>query len=101
MDLIIVIILIALVIFFFRRFSSCIYALGIIDIFFRIIAFIKTKLVTGTVYTIMNKYIPASIPALLAKYSSGLLYDILFWLYFAGIIIFEFCLIRNFFTRRK
>ena len=44
MDLIIVIILIALVIFFFRRFSSCIYALGIIDIFFRIIAFIKTKL---------------------------------------------------------
>ena len=100
MDLIILIFLIGIVIFFFRRFSSFIYFIAIADIFFRIVTFIKVELTTGDIYAIINKYIPASIPALLDNYSSGLLYTILVWLYVVAMIIFESYIIRTFFRKK-
>lgn len=100
MDLVILLVLIALVIFFFKRFSNVIYCLGIIDIFLRIVTFIKVQLLKGEIYVFINKYFPASIPKIIENYSSGLLYTILLWLYVAGMIIFEFYLIRNFFRRK-
>lgn len=93
-------ILLGVVIFFFKKFESFIYCLGIVDIFLRIVTFIKVQLLKGEIYAFVNKYIPASIPTILGNYSSGLLYTILLWLYVAGMVIFEFYLIRSFFRRR-
>ena len=100
MDLIIILVLIGFVLFFFRRFSSFIYFIGIMDIFLRIVTFIKVQLTTGTVYNFINQYIPANIPTVLANYSSGILYTILLWAYVIAMIIFEFYLIRTFFRRK-
>ena len=88
MDLVILLVLLGLVIFFFKRFSSFIYFVAITDIFLRIVTFIKIELTSGDIYAILNKYIPANIPAILGNYSSGLLYTILVWLYVIAFIIF-------------
>lgn len=100
MDLIVLLVLIGLVLFFFRRFKSFIYFLGMIDIFLRIVSFIKIELTKGAIYLFLDKYIPASLPAILANYSSGLLYTILLWLYVAAMCIFEFYIIKIFFRRK-
>ena len=42
-DLIILILLILLVVMFFKRFSSFVFAMAIIDIFLRILSFIKNN----------------------------------------------------------
>lgn len=99
MDLVILLLLIGLVIFFFRRFSSLIYLIGIVDIFLRLVTFIKVELTKGELYAIIDKYIPFNIPTLLGNYSDGLLYTILLWLYIAAMIIFEFYLIKGFFKK--
>lgn len=99
MDLVILLLLIGLVIFFFRRFSSLIYLIGIVDIFLRLVTFIKVELTKGELYAIIDKYIPSNIPTLLGNYSDGLLYTILLWLYIAAMIIFEFYLIKGFFKK--
>lgn len=100
MDLVILLVLIGLVLFFFRRFSSFIYFIGFIDILLRIITFVKEELLSGEIYAFVNKYIPASIPAIIDNYSSGLLYTILLWLYVAAMAIFEFYVIKSFFRRK-
>lgn len=100
MDLVIFLIILGVVIFFFKRFDSFIYCLGIVDIFLRIVTFIKVQLLKGEIYLFINKYIPASIPTILSNYSAGLLYTILLWLYVVGMIIFEGYVIRTFFRRR-
>lgn len=100
MDLIILLFLIFVVLFFFRRFSSFIYFIGIVDIFLRIVTFIKIQLTSGEIFNFINKYIPESIPNILANYSSGLLYTILLWFYVGFMIIFEFYVIRTFIRRK-
>lgn len=100
MDLVILLVLLGVVIFFFRRFSSFIYFIAITDIFLRIVTFIKLELTTGEIFALLNKYIPANIPAILGNYSSGLLYTILVWLYVIAFIIFEGYIIRTFFRKK-
>lgn len=100
MDLIILIVLCIIVVFIKRTFSSFIYFIAFSDILMRIITFIKVQLLTGQLHTIISKYIPENIPAILANYSDGLLYTILLWLYVIGFIIFESYLIKSFFNRR-
>ena len=102
MDLIIILVLIGVVIFFFRRFSNFVYFIAIIDMFFRLLDIINEKLIRGLsaqIYLFFNN-IPDSIPNLLSKYSSGLLYELLFWLYIVIFIIFLGYIIRTFFRKK-
>lgn len=101
MDLIIVLIIIGLIVFFFRRFSSFIYAFAIIDIFLRIMTFLKDQLTKGDLRATLSRYIPASIPSILSKYSEGLLFTILLWLCVIAYIIFLTYLIKTFFRKKK
>ena len=80
MDLIILVILIVLVFFFFKKFSSFIYALAIIDI--------------------VEKYCPTSILGIVGTYSSGIFYEILYWLYLLGVGTFLYYLVKIFFNKK-
>lgn len=100
MDLVILLVLMGLVIFFFKRFSNVIYFIAIADILLRIVTFVKEQLATGEILAFMNKYIPANIPAIIGNYSSGLLYNILVWLYVVAFVIFEFYILRTFFRKK-
>ena len=83
-DLAIVLILLIVVVVFFRKFSSFVYAFAIIDIFLRIMTFIKNNTVPE-LKSLIGKYLPESIAAIIGRYSSGLVYTLLMWLY---VIIF-------------
>ena len=100
MDLVILLVLIGIVVFIFKKFSSFIYFIAVIDIFLRIMTFIKLQISNSEIYSFLNRYIPTSIPGILNTYSSGILNTILIWLYVIGMIIFEFYIIRTFFKKK-
>lgn len=97
-DLIIICVLIILTILVFRKFSSIIYSIVIIDLFFRIIDYIVNKLPGMNE---IDNIMPDSIPAILAKYTEGVLYDILEWIYVGVYAVFLVYIIIYFIHKRK
>ena len=67
-DLIVLIVLIVVVIMFFKRFSSFVFFIAIVDIFLRILTFIKNNIPLPDVSALINKYIPDSILYSNSKY---------------------------------
>lgn len=88
MDLIILLVLMAIIIFFFKDFTAFVYFLGIVEIFLRIVNFIANNIGVNELSSWMNNNFPNSIFSILAKYSNGLLYDVLCWL-----LVFCFCIL--------
>lgn len=99
-DVIIVLILLGVVIFLFRKFSSFVYAVAIIDIFLRILTFIRDNSVPE-LKSLIGKYFPESIPAIIARYSDGIFYTILMWAYVIIFAIFLGYITKYFIKKRK
>lgn len=100
MDLLIIVVLIVIAVCWFRKFSSFIYALAIIDIFLRLLTFIRSNLGIPVISEFIAKYFPASIPTVINTYSTGILNIILIWGFVICIGIFEFYIIRTFFHKK-
>ena len=98
-DLGVILVLLILVMIFFRRFSSFVYAFAIIDIFLRIMTFIKYNSVPE-LKSLIGKYLPESIAAVIGRYSSGVFYTILMWIYVILFIIF-LTYITSYFIKKK
>lgn len=101
MDLIILVVLIGLVIFFYKKFRNVIYFLGIVEIFFRIVHTVGDMLGIEPMNNAINRFVPESILSIFAKYSSGLLYNIIVWIFIILFIVFEYYLIKGFFKKGK
>jgi len=99
-DLGVILVLLLIVIVFFRRFSSFVYAFAIIDIFLRIMTFIKYNTVPE-LKSLIGKYLPESIASVISRYSSGVFYTILMWAYVIIFIIFLFYVTSYFIKKRK
>lgn len=99
-DLAILLIILVIVIVFFRRFSSFVYAIAIIDIFLRILTFLKYNTVPE-LKTLIGNYFPESIGSLIAKYSNGVFYTILIWIYVIIFAIFLGYIFKYFINKRK
>ncbi len=99
-DVIIVLILLAIVIFLFRKFSSFVYAVAIIDIFLRILTFIRDNSVPE-LKSLIGKYFPESIAAIIGNYSDGIFYTILMWAYVIIFAIFLGYITKYFIKKRK
>lgn len=97
MDLIVLFVILVLIIIFFRDTKSLIYGLGIIEIFLKILTFIKHNIGISQVSNLIDKYMPESILNILAKYSNGLFYTILTWCFIICMIWFLIYLVRYFF----
>ena len=101
MDALVIIILIFLAIFFVKRtFSGAIYAFAIVDIFLRLMSFIKYNIGEKDISNIIDKYLPENIPAIMDKYTDGILFKILLWIYFVIMCIFLFYIIRTFIHKK-
>ncbi len=100
-DLIILVALIVVVIMFFKRFSSFVFFIAIVDILLRILTFIKDNIPLQDVSSLIGKYIPASIPAILAKYTDGIFYTIVVWAYVIIMAIFLSYIIKIFWKKKK
>ena len=99
-DLCIVLAILVLVIIFFRRLSSFVYAFAIIDIFLRILTFIKYNTIPE-LKNLIGNYLPESIAALIDKYSSGFLQTLLMWVYVILFGIFLYYSTNYFIKKRK
>ena len=100
MDLVVLIVLMGVVIFFFKKIRHFIYFIAIVDIFLRIVTFIKSQITNYQIYAFLHKYFPTSSPGILNNYSSGILNTGLIWLYVIGMIMFEFYIIKAFFRKK-
>lgn len=99
-DLGVVLVLLIIVVVFFRKFSSFVYAFAIIDIFLRILTFIKYNTVSE-LRSLIGRYFPESIEAIISKYSSGIFYKILIWIYVIIFIVFLFYITSYFIKKKK
>jgi hypothetical protein len=102
-DLIVLIVLIIVVIMFFKRFSSFVFFMAIVEIFLRILTFIKNNIGLPDVAAIINKYIPENIFTIIDKYTSTipLLNIILKWLFVLIMAIFLSYIIKIFMNKKK
>lgn len=100
-DLIVIIVLIVAVVLFFRKFSSFVYFIAILDMILRILTFIKNNIGLPDVRALIGKYIPASIPALIGKYTDGIFYTIVMWAFVIIMCIFLGYTIRIFWKKKK
>ncbi len=100
-DLIIVLILLGIVVFFFRRFSSFVYATAIIDIFLRILSFIKYNVDVPELKSLIGKYFPESIAGIINSYTSGVFNVIIMWAYVIIYAIFLGYIVKYFIYKRK
>lgn len=97
---IIILIILILVLLFKRTFSSAIYAIVIVDIFLRLIDFLRGYLrFTGEIGNFFNR-IPSSLNAVIAHYTSGVFETILLWLIFIVYVIFLYYIISYFIKKR-
>ena len=99
-DLIIVVVLIIVSFAWFRRFSKTVYAIAIIDIFFRLIYYISKNIGIPGFYGWVKKIFPRSVPDLLATYMRGTLLTVFTWIYVGLMVVFLFYVVRSFLRKK-
>lgn len=100
-DLIVLIILILVVVMFFKRFSSFVFFMAIIDIFLRILTYVKYNIGLKDISYIIGKYFPESIFDIIHKYTNGLVSTILEWCFVFIMVIFLSYIVRIFLKKKK
>ncbi len=100
MDLVIVVILLLVVVLAFKTFSSFVYFTAIIDLFFRIMTLIRYNIGIKEISDFIGSYIPESIPAIFAKYSSGIFHTLLIWGYIILMVIFLVYITKTFMKKK-
>lgn len=100
-DLIVLIILILVVVMFFKRFSSFVFFMAIVDIFLRILTFIKNNIGLRDVSALISKYVPDSVFGIIDKYVDGTINIILKWGFVIIMIIFLSYIIKIFIKKKK
>ena len=100
MDLALLVILLVIVIAVFRDVKLMVYLVGILEIFFRVFHYIGDHLGVYELNLLIDNYLPDSIFSIFAKYTSGVIYDVLSWTLVICFLMFLFYLIKYFFSRR-
>jgi len=100
-DIVVVILVVAaLAVLIFKRVSSFVYFIAIVDIFLRIIAFLASYVPIVEVRNFFANYFPNSVSGIISTYSSGIFETVLLWLLVINYIVFEFYIIRTFFKKK-
>ena len=99
-DVIIVVALIIVAFCWFRRFSKMVYAIAIMDIFFRLIHYISANIGIPGFNGWVRGIFPKSIPGLLDNYMDGVLLTVFVWIYVFFMVVFLFYTIRTFIRKK-
>lgn len=101
MNIALIILLIAaiLVIVFYKDFRAFVYFIVCIDVFLRIVSYLKTNIIKDTALSFFDA-IPSSIPAIIDSFDLGAFNEILLFIYVIIYIIFEIFIIRLFIKRK-
>lgn len=99
-DVFLLIILIVAGVCFFRSLSGSVYFVASLDIFFRILTFIRDNLGVGEISSFIRTYFPESIPSIINKYTDGILSTALMWIYVIMFAVFLFYTVRILWKKR-
>lgn len=99
-DVFLLVILIVAGICFFRRLDSSVYFIASLDIFFRILTFLRDHLGVAEISRFIREYFPESIPGVIYKYTDGILSTVLVWIYVLMFIVFLFYTVRILWKKR-
>ncbi len=99
-DVVLLIVLIVAGVCFFRRLDSSVYFIASLDIFFRILTFLKDNLGVAEISTFISKYFPESIPSVIYKYTDGIISTCLIWIYVGMYAVFLFYTVRILWHKR-
>lgn len=99
-DVFLLIILIVAGVCFFRRLDSSVYFIASLDIFFRILTFLRDNLGVVEISRFIREYFPESIPGVIYKYTDGILSKVLIWVYVLMFIVFLFYTVRILWKKR-
>ena len=91
MELIIIFVLLVLVLFVF---------IAILDIFLRIVNFLKNNIASPEIQKFINVYMPTSLPSVINKYTSGVFNEIIMWAFVVNFIIFEIYIVRTLLNKK-
>ena len=100
MDLAVLLILIIIVVLVLKDVKWVTYLIGLVEIFLRLIHYIGDSLKIASLNNFINEYFPTSIFAIIGKYSSGVVYDILSWVLVLFLIWFLIYLVKYLFGCR-
>ncbi len=102
-DLIVLIVGIILVIMFFKRFSSFVFFVAIVDIFLRILAFVKNNIGLKDLAAVIGRYLPENVIVIIEKYTYSIpvLCMILKWCFVVIMAIFLGYIIKIFINKKK
>lgn len=102
-DLLVLIILLILVVMFFKRFSSFVFFMAIVDIFLRILAFVKNNIGLQDVAHVIGKYLPESVFEIINKYTGNIswLNILLKWCFVGIMTVFLVYIIKIFWKKKK
>ncbi len=100
-DLIVLIAFIVFVLIYSKRFQTYIFGFGMIDIIFRILNIIKGYIPSKNIVSLINSYIPSSVPGVIRNYTSGIFQTVLIFAYVVIMAIFLYYVIRIFIKRKK
>lgn len=93
MDIVIIFVILLIVALVFKKASNVFIFFGLIDIFLRILDYIGKNTI-NEVNNFINKIFPDSIPAIIDRYSTGVLENILMWGYILLMILFLYYVFR-------
>lgn len=101
MDIVLIVIVLAgVLVMIFKKFSSFVYYIAMVDIFLRILAFIAANVPVAFLTNFLNAYFPKSIPNIIDIYSSGIFETVFMWLLLIVYCIFDFYIVRTFFKKK-
>lgn len=100
-DLIVLALIIIVVVVCFRRFSSFVYVIGLLDVFLRALTLVKNHIGLPDVAGLIGKYIPESIPAVIGRYTEGIFYTLLIWAFIILDFIFFGYVFKTFWHKKK
>lgn len=96
---IVLIIILILIIVFFKDFNAFIYSLVMIDIFLRIVTYLKTYIIKDSAFGFFS-FVPESIPAIINSFDLGIFADVVMFLYVVVYMIFLGLLFSKFVNRK-
>lgn len=97
---VIIIVLAALAVMIFKKFSSFVYYVAIIDVFLRLLSFASNHLPIPVVTKFLDAYFPNSLESIITSYSSGIFTTVLLWLLWAIYAIFLYYIVKTFFKKK-
>ena len=102
-DLLILLVLLILVVMFFKRFSSFVFFMAIVEIFLRILSFVRDNIGLDDISQVIGKYLPSNIFAIIDKYTGNVLWlnTILKWCFVGIMTAFLVYTVQIFWKKKK